>query len=465
MSADTSFKPGRRFSTADVQSSQEYLDAAIGAAQYIARYKKNDADGVYWESPTPIPLPFHAQGIPNINLYDGAAGIAYFYLKLWQVTGDETYLNDVRGFADYASRHWRALVNLPEQSDATLPPSAGLYPGVGGLIFVLEAVYDAAQYEPAREAVRDMASFYADQARHDAQGAYWTGNTSILFDGGVILALIAALRVQEDSNVRSVLESAARRYLHIGEYPNNYFGVQGFKGADIHTSPNLEFGAGAVVILSQLHRFLGDRSYLDRAVEIAREIETSRIEQRNGYLFPFHINEDGPVLNDGGKPLFYISTCNGPAGTIRAFYALHALTGDRHYKDVIDSLADGLESLGAPEAESYGFWYNLTYCCGHAGLLQTFVGLYEAYREPRWLDLAQRTASVILGERQTDGEADWWLNAFQRVKPDDINQDLGYFDGAAGIASTLLQLYLAQTNAFEWHRFLDDPLPERAVQQ
>jgi lantibiotic modifying enzyme len=124
-------------------------------------------------------------------------------------------------------------------------------------------------------------------------------------------------------------------------------------------------------------------------------------------------------------------------------------------------MIDGIESVGAPERQSVGFWNTQCFCCGHAGLVQFFVGLYQGLGDKRYLDLARRTAAVILGEKEdnADGTTQWPM-AFWRIKPDFLTVDLGYYDGQAGIASALLQLYLCETGHFHWNRLIDDPFPE-----
>jgi hypothetical protein len=88
------------------------------------------------------------------------------------------------------------------------------------------------------------------------------------------------------------------------------------------------------------------------------------------------------------------------------------------------------------------------------------VGLYQSDGNPRWRDLAVRTASVLLGEKEDlgDGAANWPL-AWERIKPDNITTPLGYYDGAAGIGGALLQIYLSENGQFQWNRLIDDPFP------
>ncbi len=120
---------------------------------------------------------------------------------------------------------------------------------------------------------------------------------------------------------------------------------------------------------------------------------------------------------------------------------------------------DGLESLDAPEKQSAGLW-SLYYCCGHASLVQYFVGLYEKFGDRRWKDLAERTATVLLGSAEDlDGNAVDWPVSFFRLWPSRVTRGLGYYDGAAGIIVALLHIYASEKGACAVDRLVDDPLP------
>jgi hypothetical protein len=77
------------------------------------------------------------------------------------------------------------------------------------------------------------------------------------------------------------------------------------------------------------------------------------------------------------------------------------------------------------------------------------------------LELAEQSAGVLLGEMKTseDGE-NYWRVALDRIAPSVYTVPVGYYDGIAGIASALLQLYLLEANKFHWKRLVDDPFCE-----
>jgi hypothetical protein len=55
--------------------------------------------------------------------------------------------------------------------------------------------------------------------------------------------------------------------------------------------------------------------------------------------------------------------------------------------------------------------------------------------------LAARTANTILHDAYVDDNGRRWYDAWTRVKPWDVDSNLGLFIGDAGNASALLSLY------------------------
>ncbi|MFR3284793.1 MAG: hypothetical protein ACLTR6_11020 [Clostridium fessum] len=48
------------------------------------------------------------------------------------------------------------------------------------------------------------------------------------------------------------------------------------------------------------------------------------------------------------------------------------------YRHEIEELVKGLEATGAPEKRSAGYWNTENICCGTAGLLNMYLGLWAA---------------------------------------------------------------------------------------
>lgn len=459
------FAIGQAYPATQASSPQDYLDAALQAERYIAAHQISNEDGIHWRTD---------DGTEKVELYEGASGITYFYLQLYRVTGDERYADIVRKASRYLSRHWRDAIGSTifenvGPNHGTLDLRHGLYRGIGGPALILLEAYKEFHDPSFADGATEIIRYYQSIASHNEHGAYWYGSSSIYLDGGIILLLIAYDQLFHDDQTRQLIDDAARFYLTLGDDDGNgglfFDGIGDLMGS---TWQNLEFGSpGAALVLSRLYEHNGNTVYLDTARKALVHAESVTLPVGDGKLIPFNILADGtPVRSDDGKPIFYLGWCNGFVGTSLAYYAVCHATQDAQYWHSIEQFADAAESLGAPDHESAGLWNSVCYCCGHTSILQHYDNLYVTTGDPRWLQLAERTASVLLGTKEDlpDGGADWPI-AWERIHPDHITRSLGYFDGAAGAATSLLQLYELLTkgrDGFSWHRLIDDPYPESA---
>ena len=167
--------------------------------------------------------------------------------------------------------------------------------------------------------------------------------------------------------------------------------------------------------------------------------------------------------------LFYLGYCHGPAGTNRFYYELYKFSGDAKYRHEIEELVKGLEATGAPEKRSAGYWNTENICCGTAGLLNMYLGLWAAFGEEHDLEYARRCAKVLMDtavfEDGADGGQASWKFALDRVAPERLSTPIGFLDGAAGIGSVLLQMARAERGDFHTVRAVDDPFPERKLEK
>lgn len=453
------FEAGRPYPQQSAVSAKDYLDSALRAEKGIRRYRRQADEGLYW---------LHDDedgqvGAPDVSFYHGVAGIAYFYLLLFRVTGDARFAAEARSGGNYAAAHWRDVLDAPQ---LWLTPEyrdlyrKGSYFGVSGVGTVLLDLYRQFADDRYLSAIREIIDYYRDTARQGEAGIRWT-NTGIAFDGGVILFLVDAYREasflwpEAAEELLDLIRSASEEYLARGHRTSEggllYHGFEGILDYDY---PNFTYGAaGSGYVLTVLYELFGDERYLQGAKDCAAYLESIAVPQGKGYLLRQRQGEGQPTV-------LCLNVCNGPAGTARLFYRLAALTGDHHYRDQIVQLVDGLESQGAPDRQAVGLWNNACLCCGHAGLLEFFIGLYVSDNDSRWHDLAERCARILLAweEQDEDGASDW-PGAWERIHPEHISRGIGYFDGSAGIAASLLQAYELASGDFTWNRLNDDPFP------
>ena len=68
------------------------------------------------------------------------------------------------------------------------------------------------------------------------------------------------------------------------------------------------------------------------------------------------------------------------------------------------------------------------------------IGSYQESGDGRWLDWAAELAADVLGRRIADESGVRWSNTEHRLDPPDLEPELGWMQGAAGIAAWLLRL-------------------------
>lgn len=442
------FEIGKEYESLTPGTPEEYLQAALQAEKFIAGFEKEDKDGIYWAR----------QGEkPNLTLVTGSGGVLYFYIKLACITGEESFHTTAQKAAQYLARHWKEP--LEEEGENAL--FSKILFGLAGEAFALLEAYDEYGTQELEDTLKEILKYYVKTAAEDGKGIRWTGSTAFGMDGAIVLFLIEMAERFNDEAALRMVKGCGQWYLANGKRHANggleLNGGLGYNGVDIRGafgSPNFELGtSGAAYVLTRIYELTKEEQYLNAAKAAAFYLVTVGVKQKKGFLIPYRVN-------DGQQPIFYLSNCHGPAGSSKLFYKLYKLTNDEYYLEKIVELVDGMEAVGAPQRQSVGFWNNYSMCCGHAGLVQFFVGLYRADHEERWRELAVRSGNVLLGERELwdDGSASWTM-AFERIHPELLTAEFGYTNGAAGIACALLQLYLEETDQFHWRRMPDDPYP------
>lgn len=73
------------------------------------------------------------------------------------------------------------------------------------------------------------------------------------------------------------------------------------------------------------------------------------------------------------------------------------------------------------------------------------------------------TADGLLARAVATDAGIMWQQAFERKRPDNLAFGLGYYDGAAGIGASLLQLHQIESGYFDYQRMVDDPYPQNVA--
>lgn len=295
-----------------------------------------DEKGKHWEisgTEGKDPDAVESSFLTDTSLYGGAAGIGYFYLQLYELTGAEKYLEEAEDAAEY-------LINTYEKEDVVNP---GIYNGLSGQGIFTLLLYDKTGDERYLQFAKTLAEDSYTQSVKDEKGIHWNGWYDYMGDGGVIAYWIYLAEKTKDGHYLKYAKEALDAILSLKKQfsgdsiyfelfdPSVYFtGVP--SGGVV---PNFAHGtAGIVYLLTKYYEVTKDEEYLKYAVqgynflkEIANNTEKASIVP---YLY-FKGRENKYDVS-------YLGFCHGPVGDGITVRELYLATGDKEYLDFITAL-------------------------------------------------------------------------------------------------------------------------------
>ena len=409
------------------------LQAALEVEAFISSCRVDGPEGTTWSR---VP---DGSGAGRHTLYHGSAGVVLFSLELHRATGDQRHL-------DVAIRGGDQLIAALDRAEDA---SIAIYSGLPGYLFVLNELAKASGEARFREVAAGLVGQMAERSQPLGSGIGWiepipfsditgiTGERELLDlsigAAGAGLGFLYAHRQALDPQALDWARQTADRLIEMSVDGDG--GPNWLMMADMpfpFDAPNFAHGAaGVAYFLADLHRATGEQRYLDVAIAAAGYVEAHTVEAGSGHLV-FHTDQ-----NPG---LCYLGVCHGPPGTGRLMFLLHEITGDDRWLEWLTANMRGLLATGAPEQRSDGLWNNYGQCCGDAGIGDYALFLHRATGNPAYLDVARRTAAVVLEASTLEGGKRSWSQAEHRSRPDFVESQTGYMQGAAGIGSFLLHL-------------------------
>lgn len=424
------------------------LNAAKSVEKYLSNFEVvSDNNGLYWD----ISHSFEGEWryYDNISLYAGSSGIIKFLVELYEVTGDEKYLNK----AILAGKHIVFRYNSSDKLDKSFSKFA-ITTGLGGVAFSLNLLYDLTNDKIFFGTVQSILNKVVEEFNDEG---YWSQQIGIVADAGTALILLEYGEKYNINGWETILES-------FGDYilENRQIDSQGKKfyvGLDLDFvgGPTGKFNtgfplgpAGVAFTLLKIWEVTGEERFFEG---------TKGIEE----FYQFYSVDEGSILLPhylpGEEHICYVGYCGGPVGVARYFYEYYRLTGDDRYLNLFKQSIAGLDVVHAPLQRSEGFWEVDNYCCGTAGILELFLGAYIVTEDDKYLDKAKLTGELLLNRIHSSNKGSYWVQAFERKHPENETVGLGYYDGISGIATSLLHLYEILEGNFKTVRFVDDPYP------
>ena len=403
-------------------AARPYLDAALRAERWVRSTAIDTANGRTW----PVTSGEPKRGAPESTLYSGAPGVVLFYVELYSATGERRFLDEAaRGASEIAS-------TIPEPGARVA--QAGLYEGLAGHVFVLQVVHGASGRKDLRVAAERGAKALAASATRSEDGSVsWSAVTDIISGGsGIGLALLTMRDLLGDQTI-DLARRVGDRMVAMGQPVADGQRKWMMSPTYPREMPNFSHGtAGVAYFLATLSQHGGERKHLDAALDGGRYLQSLEVPMGDGKVIRHH---DGD-----GTLLFYLGWCHGPAGTSRLWDRLYSIDRDAKWRASEDAGARGIIAHGVPERRSEGFWNNISQCCGNAGVAEYFLTRHARTGKAEDLAYARRQADDSLGRGNVDGDRERWVQAENRVSPNDLSAQTGWMQGAAGVGAMLLHM-------------------------
>ncbi|HEX2464067.1 MAG TPA: lanthionine synthetase LanC family protein [Thermoanaerobaculia bacterium] len=413
------------------------LELALSAERWIDTLARPTPNGRAWL------VTSDDREARDLSLYRGAAGVVLFYLELAAATGDRAHLDAALAGAD-------GILDLRSENDQ----GVGLYRGASGLAFVLEEAFRAGGLDRHRRAAEACIETVLERAERRGAGIGWIepipfadafglDGTTETFDvsrgsAGVALALLSAAERGLHPDALDSARAVGERLLEVATPTAAGLSWPMMLEPVDWTAPNWSHGtAGIAYCLARLHAATGDARFRDAALGGARHL--CSIATVNGACRSIHHS------NGRGKDLFYLGWCHGPPGTSRLFFELARQTGDAEWDAWLRGGGEAVLASGAPEQRSRGYWSNVGQCCGAAGVGEFAISLSRALGDDRYLDLARRVGAWLERQSIPAGTGCSWPQAEHRVRPELLEAQTGYMQGAAGVGSFLLRLWALES--------------------
>ncbi len=435
-------------------NNQTYVEVAEEVEKWIRNYEFNKGKGKSW------PLSSGegssegdvvAATLTDRTLYSGAAGIGFFYVQLYEVTGKEEYLNKALEAFDYLSD--------------TFTPELGKKPGVhsglsGEGVFALLLYKKTGEQKYLDYAIQVGDAVYEYAVKEDGK-THWYGLIDYMGDGSTVAYWIQLAQITGNQKYLAYAKETLDYMISL--VVENEDDTVNWNFLEIHNYfPDLPEGglisnfahgtAGVVYLLAKYYQAAKDEYYLDYAKKGFRFLENIAVrdEKENSAIVPYiYWKNTGDVYD-----VFYLSMCHGPVGDGIVAKQLYEVTQDKHYLEFYDQLTNALIEAGVPNKRSAGYW-NDCICCGSSGVLLHFIDGITTIGDEKYERLAKETAIKLIGDAFKDDKGVRWYNAWTRLIPWNVDAHLGLYMGATGSASALLSLYgklenVAVTPIFEY---------------
>jgi lantibiotic modifying enzyme len=405
------------------QSPIHYLREAINAEKWIQSLQQQDNTGICW--PNSKDSAYHSP-----DLYSGNSGIVLFYLSLYQSTHRNEYLSIAQKAAD------RMINELPERWNEE---NMGLYTGAAGIAYTIHQVFIATKNKKYLHKTSELLKRISIAIAPDSVKEK-LANDIVYGLAGIGLVYIYAhqhkihpIALPTANSIAEILLSRAQPVQQGIRWPMFMRDT-----AKKFYMPNFSHGtAGIAYFLANLFEATKDKRYKDAALAAGNYLIT--IADKDGWIY--HAEP-----NPSSMKRYYVSWCHGPAGTARLYYKLFQLSADKKWEKEMLKSADALMRCGLPTTKMDGYWNNISYCCGNAGIASFFLSLDELYPGRSYRQFADTMIEDLLKRSTRNNNHQYWIQAENRAQPQLLQAQTGLMQGASGVGITLLHALSSSRN-------------------
>jgi len=408
------------------------VSVATQAANWVlAREVDENPKAGYWPTRNDLSVG------ERCDLYYGNAGVLIFLRELYRLTGRKEYAEAMQrgvGFLDQ---------NVPRIK------LYGLYDGLAGIAFSLAQQPD--NPEASAACLHAINRLVEGAAKQDHGGVRWNDDNDIISgSAGIGLTLLVlGQQLHRPDLIDLAVQAGADLLVSSVPAPQGCYWLHQINAQKQY--PNFSHGtAGIAFFLLKLYEQTGETRFRDAAVDGAKYLRSVASSDSNTRcLVPHDLPEQGD--------LFYLGWCHGPAGTGRFLYELSAVTNDSDWKTFANAAADSVIHSGVPEKQTPGYWNNLSRCCGAVALGEFFLSRYRLTKVAEDRAFAIRIGEYLRNRAETDGAGLKWVQAENRIEPDNLQAQTGLMQGAAGIGLFFIHLSEVDGEAETAIRFPDSP--------
>ncbi len=389
-------------------------DVALAALRWVTGAAVAVDGGATWRETLAADAPL------SDDLYAGTAGVLAALA--------EARLSGITAFDEHARAAVRRLASLAGPASGGGAPDLSLYSGLSGVAAALHMWAQVSGDERAAAGSRAV----VETITGIAAGAGPVSPSRDLIEGeaGILLVLVelgGARAEQVATEIAGRLVAGARWAGGLPDWLPR-------QGAEVIT-PNFSHGAAGIgYALAAASARLRRPDLLRVAVLAGRRLVELGTRPDGTLAVPYR----SPPSPDA-EPVSF-GWCHGPTGTMRLFQVLDVLRPGEGWAGWVRASRMAVRESGLPARLRPGFWDNVGQCCGTAGVGEMALDSYQETGDREWLDWAAVLARDALRRRIADESGARWSNTEYRADPPDLEPEVGWMQGAAGIAGWLLRL-------------------------